>query len=73
MDLLRRLDVGALIFGIVILGVGIYYLLTNTFGFQLPELDWDKIWPLLVIALGLGTLWGVWNRSSRGGHGKQGA
>ena len=72
MDKLRRLDVGALLFGFILLGVGVYYLLSNTFSFNMPELDWDKIWPLLVIALGLGVVWGVWNRSSRGGHGPQG-
>ena len=73
MDQIRRVDVGALIFGAVILIVGVYYLLSNTFGLALPDLDWDKIWPLLVIALGLGVLWRVWNRSSRSGRGPQGA
>jgi cell wall-active antibiotic response 4TMS protein YvqF len=73
MDRLRRLDIGGVIFGVIILGVGVYYLLANTFGVALPELDWDKIWPLLVIALGLGILWGAWNRYSRGGHGSQSA
>ena len=72
MDLLRRLDVGALIFGLVVLFVGVYYLLTNTFGVILPELDWDKVWPLMVIALGLGVMWRVWARSNGGGHGSQG-
>lgn len=70
---LRRLDIGALILGVLILGVGIYYLLVNTFGFELPDLDWDMIWPIAVIALGLGILWGAWNRMSTHGHGPTGA
>ncbi len=73
MDRLRSLDIGAVIIGLLILGVGTYYVLVNWFDFTLPELDWDKIWPIAVIALGLGILWGAWNRMSRGGHGKQGA
>jgi hypothetical protein len=73
MDRLRGLDIGAVIIGLLILGVGVYYLLVNMFGFALPELDWDKIWPIAVIALGLGIVWGAWNRMSRGGHGPQGA
>jgi uncharacterized integral membrane protein len=48
----RRIDVGALIFGAVLLLVGGYYLLENTFGINLPEINWDQVWPLLVIVLG---------------------
>jgi hypothetical protein len=49
----HRVDLGALIFGAILLMVGGYYLLVNTFGFELPELDWDQIWPIALIALGL--------------------
>ncbi len=62
MDRLRRLDVAAILLGLIILGVGIYYTLVNVFGLALAELDWDKIWPLAVIALGIGILWGAWSR-----------
>ncbi len=48
----RRIDVGALIFGAILLVVGAWYLLENTFGFNLPEINWDQVWPLFVIALG---------------------
>jgi hypothetical protein len=59
---LRRIDIGGIIFGLLVLGVGIYYLLVNTFGFVLPELDWEMIWPIAIIALGVAILWGAWNR-----------
>jgi hypothetical protein len=72
MDRLRRLDVGAFLFGLIVLGVGVYYMLVNTFGIDLPDLNWDMIWPLAVIALGIGLLWGAWNRMGRGGQGSQG-
>ncbi len=49
----RKVDVGALIFGAILLLVGGYYLLVNTFGITLPELDWDQIWPIALIGLGL--------------------
>lgn len=49
----HRVDVGALIFGAILLAVGGYYLLVNTFGIQLPELDWDQIWPIALILLGV--------------------
>jgi hypothetical protein len=49
--------------------VGIYYVLANTFGLQMAELDWDKIWPLAVVALGIGIIWGAWSRMTPHGHG----
>lgn len=73
MDRLRRLDVGAILIGLIILGVGIYYVLVNTFGFELAELDWDKVWPLAVVALGIGILWGAWSRMGTHHQGPTGA
>ena len=50
-------EIGALLIGAIFLLVGGYYLLTNTFGLDLPELSWDATWPLFVIALGIGIMW----------------
>ena len=49
----RRSDVGGLVFGVILLLVGGYYLLTKTFGLDLPDLDWGGLWPILVIGLGV--------------------
>ena len=49
----HRVDLGALVFGAILLLVGGYYLLVNTFGVTLPELDWDQIWPIALIVLGV--------------------
>lgn len=49
----RRSDIGALVFGAILIFIGGYYLLTTTFGVDLPELDWDMFWPVLVIGLGV--------------------
>ncbi len=69
MERLRRLDLGGVLIGLIIVGVGVYYLLVNTFGITLPELDWDKIWPILVMALGVGIVWSAWNRMGNDGQG----
>ena len=69
MDRRRGLDVGGLVFGAILLVVGGYYLLRNTFGLSIPELNWDLIWPLLVIGLGVAVLYGVWNARSGASHG----
>jgi hypothetical protein len=73
MDRLRGIDLGAILIGLIILGIGIYYTLVNVFGWQLAELDWDMIWPLAVMALGIGILWGAWSRMGSHGHGPTGA
>ena len=72
MDRLRSIDVGGILLGLIILGVGMYYTLVNVFGLRLAELDWDMIWPLAVVALGIGILWGAWSRITPRGHGPTG-
>jgi uncharacterized integral membrane protein len=63
----RELNLGGLIFGGILLLVGIYYLLRNTLGIELPDLEWDIIWPIIVIAIGVGIVLSVWR--SRTGPG----
>ncbi len=48
----RRLDVGAIILGGIVLFVGVFYLLKNTFGWDIGEIDWDMVWPFIVILIG---------------------
>ena len=43
---------GRLIVGLLFLFVGGYYLLRNTLGFDIGELDSEAIWPVVVVALG---------------------
>jgi hypothetical protein len=63
---LRNLDLGGLLFGLIILGVGIYFLLDQTLGLDLPDLDWDKVWPLFLIALGVGIVFSTWTKGRAG-------
>ncbi len=42
----------AVIGGVVIL-TGVYFLLRNAFGLVLPPIDWDLVWPIVVIASGV--------------------
>jgi divalent metal cation (Fe/Co/Zn/Cd) transporter len=58
-NLHRRFDFGALLIGAIILFVGGYYFLRNTLGFNMGELDWEPIWPVLVIVLGASILLGA--------------
>jgi hypothetical protein len=49
-------------FGVILLLVGGYFLLRNTFGIDIPDIDWDMVWPFAIVALGLAVLYGAWSR-----------
>jgi hypothetical protein len=49
----RRRDSGAILFGVLLLFVGGYYVLRNTLGFDLGELDGERIWPIAVVIIGV--------------------
>lgn len=47
---------GGVVFALLLIGVGGWYLLRNTFGLDLPELDGETVWPILVVLLGVAIL-----------------
>jgi hypothetical protein len=42
----------SLVFGVIILLVGLWFFATQTLGIDLPRLDWDQLWPIVLIAIG---------------------
>lgn len=42
----------AVVFGLVLLATGACYMRRNTFGLPLDEINWDFVWPVIVLALG---------------------
>ena len=42
----------SLVFGVIILGIGLWFFATQTLGLDLPRLDWGQLWPIVVIAIG---------------------
>jgi hypothetical protein len=42
----------SVIFGAIVLVVGLWFFATRTLGLNLPEIDWGQFWPVIVIALG---------------------
>jgi hypothetical protein len=59
---LRDVDVAKVLIGLIVAGVGFYYFLTNTLRLALPQLDWDRVWPFFVVAIGLGIVNANWHR-----------
>lgn len=48
----RRPNIVALIFGLVLIGIGLYAFLDRTLGVSLPRIQWSTLWPILLIGLG---------------------
>ena len=46
-------DWGAIVFGIVLVAVGICFVLKETLQIALPEISWSSAWPLMVVGVGL--------------------
>jgi hypothetical protein len=42
----------SLIFGAIILILGVWFFATNPLGPDLPDLDWGQLWPVILIAIG---------------------
>jgi uncharacterized integral membrane protein len=60
-DLTRRRGLGGILIALLLITVGVYYVLRNTLGFDLAELDGEAIWPILVVILGLGIMERAWS------------
>ena len=48
----RRSNLGAIVIGLIILGIGVYYFFDRTLGIAMPRIQWGSIWPVFVVILG---------------------
>jgi hypothetical protein len=48
----RRPDTGAIAWGLILIVVGGWFFLDRSLGFDMPDLDWDALWPIGLIVLG---------------------
>jgi Domain of unknown function (DUF5668) len=44
---------GSIIFGVILLAIGLWFFADRTLGLEMPRLDWGDLWPLLIIGLGV--------------------
>ena len=54
----------AVVFGLVLIIVGLWFFAEHTLGLDLPTIRWGQLWPLLIIGIGLLILYGA-RRSGR--------
>ncbi len=50
---------GGLIFGVILVVIGLWFFATTTLGLELPRLDWGQLWPVLLIGLGAWIVFGA--------------
>jgi uncharacterized integral membrane protein len=55
----------SLIFGAIILVIGLWFFATRTLGLDLPDLDWGTFWPVILIAIGAWIVYSALRQRSR--------
>jgi len=56
---------GSVIFGVVLVAIGLWFFADQTLGLEMPRLRWSELWPVLIIALGGWIVLGSMRRGSR--------
>lgn len=55
----------SILFGLVILGIGLWFLAEHTLGLELPRIRWSQLWPVVLIGVGLWVVLGSIRRGTR--------
>jgi hypothetical protein len=42
----------AIVVGLILIGVGLYFFVDRTLGIDLPDIRWSTLWPVILIVLG---------------------
>lgn len=56
---------GSIVFGLVVLAIGLWFFADQTLGLDLPRIRWNQVWPLFIIGLGVWIALGSMRRGSR--------
>jgi hypothetical protein len=55
----------SVVFGLVMLAVGLWFFAEQTLGLELPRIRWSTFWPVILIGLGVWIVLGSMRRGSR--------
>src|SRR5687768_11928675 len=55
----------SILFGLVFLGLGLWFFVEHTLGYELPRIRWSQLWPAALIVIGLWVVLGSMRRGSR--------
>lgn len=48
----RRPSTVAIVVGLVLIGLGVWFFLDRTLGYDLPRIQWSSVWPIILIVVG---------------------
>ena len=54
----------SLIFGVIILLIGLWFFASRTLGLDLPDIEWSQLWPVLLIGVGAWIVIGATRRNT---------
>jgi hypothetical protein len=54
----------SLIFGLIILIIGLWFFASRTLGLDLPDIEWSQLWPLILIGIGAWIVVGAVRRNN---------
>ena len=55
--------VATIVLGLIVIAIGLWFFLDRTLGFDLPDIDWGGLWPVVLIAIGAWILLGAGRRN----------
>jgi hypothetical protein len=55
----------SILFGLVVLGIGLWFFAEHTLGLELPRIRWSQLWPVVLIGVGLWVVLGSIRRGTR--------
>jgi hypothetical protein len=55
----------SILFGLAFLGLGLWFFVEHTLGYELPSIRWSQLWPAALIIIGLWVVLGSMRRGSR--------
>jgi hypothetical protein len=48
----RGVDTGTVVWGLILIVVGGWFFLDQTLGLDMPKVDWESLWPVVLIVIG---------------------
>jgi hypothetical protein len=57
---------GTILFGVILIVLGLWFFAERTLGIALPHVDWGSLWPVVLIGLGIWMLIGAASRTRSG-------
>jgi uncharacterized integral membrane protein len=55
---------GSIVFGLIVLGLGLWFFASETLELEMPDISWRQAWPVILILIGAWIVLGTMRRRS---------